>query len=141
MNLSVHPVDISHVHQVWPMVKGFIDQSQTKGIPNGALNYTTDQILTYITAGLWHLIVAADENGKIHGACVISLINYPLYRIAFITAMGGKLITGDDTFKQLEAIAKYHGATKIQALARPTMCKLMEKYGFYPGNTLMEYTI
>ena len=139
--MQIRHVPVEYIHQTWPLVKKFIDMSQTQGMDPAAHNYTTDQIQTYVSTGQWILIVAVDETNDIHGATVLSFINYPMHMIAFITAMGGKLITNKETFQQLEAIAKHHGATKIQALARPSMCRLMENYGFYPGNTLMEYKI
>ena len=138
MKLTIAPVDIAYIHQTWHLVSKFIDESVNKG---GSSDYNTDQIRGLVTSGQWILIVAADEANKIHGAMTMSFINYPMHRVAFVTATGGRLIINKETFEQLQAIAKYHGATKIQAMARPAMVKLLQNCGMEPGNTLMEYKL
>ena len=141
MNLTISPVDIKYIHQTWPLVEGYIADSLDKGLPNGSLDYKIDHVLGYLTSGQWMLIVAVDESNQIQGAMTLSFVNYPLHRIAFITTTGGKLIINPDTFKQLQVIAKYHGATKIQAMARPAMVKLLQKCDMVPCNTLMEFSL
>lgn len=141
MTITIRPVDANHVHQAWPLVRGYIEESFNKGLVNGTPDYTTDQVLVYLMSGQWILIVAVDEDNQVHGAMTVSFINYPLNRVAFITSTGGKLIINKDTFKQLKHIAKYHGATKIQAMARPAMVRLLETCDMVPCNTLMEATI
>ena len=93
------------------------------------------------TTGQWVLLVAVDENKTIVGAGTVSFINYPLSRVAFFTAIGGRLITNEDTFEQLKALLKHRGATKIQGLVRPSMERFLEKFDFTAGNKLVEVTI
>jgi hypothetical protein len=139
--MIIRPVETNYVHQTWPLVRGYIEESFNKGLTSGTPDYTTDQVLVYLTSGQWVLIVAVDEENNIHGAMTLSFINYPLNRVAFVTSTGGKLIINKDTFDQLKRIAKYHGATKIQAMARPAMVRLLQTCDMVPGNTLMEATI
>ena len=87
------------------------------------------------------LIVAVDEENTIHGACTVSFMNYPLHRVAFVTAIGGKLISNEDTFEQLKNICKQNGATKIQGYGREAIVKLWSRYGFEPRSTLVEIKI
>lgn len=136
--LNVRSVDTNFIAQTWPLVSKYIESSQSKGISADNANYRAEHVLTYLTTGQWLLLVAVDENNEIHGAATMSFINYPLHRVAFITTMGGKLVSGDETFLQLKAIAKQYGATKIQAMARPSMVRFMKQYGFSPVNTLMD---
>ena len=91
-----------------------------------------------VCAGQQLLLVAVDEDLKVHGAATISFINYPNHRVAFITAIGGKLITGPDTFQQLCRVLGLQGATKIQGAVRPSMAKLSKKYGFSEVAALVE---
>lgn len=137
--MIIQPVDISHIHQIWPLVEKHIRESIDKGNSDGC--YTAEQILVYLASGQWLLIVATDESNEIHGAMTLSFINYPLHRVAFITATGGKNIIDKDTFNQLQTIAKHYGATKIQAMARPAMVRLLQTCNMKPGNTLMEYEL
>lgn len=138
MKLTVKPVDLKYVNQTWPMVKHFIEESVNRGVSPEASNYTPDQIMVYLTTGQWILLVAVDEHNKLHGAMTMSFINYPKDRIGFVTATGGKAIVNKDVFKQLSIIAKQYGATKIQAMARPAMVRLLETCDFKKQNTLME---
>lgn len=138
MNLFIRTVDTAHVNQTWPYVVDYLQDSVNKGMSS---DYALEHIQVYVTSGQWLLIVAVDDSNKIHGAMTISFINYPTSRVAFVTATGGKLIINKDTFNQLQDIAKYHGATKIQAMARKSMAKLLETCGMEPCNTLMEYKL
>jgi len=140
MNLQVRPVDTNYVQQVWPMVKPFIDEAMQKGgeFPDWAAGYTADHIQMFLTSGQWLLVVVADEAGAIHGAATVSFINYPLHRVAFVTAIGGKLISSEDTFTQFSNLLKTRGATKIQGYGRPAIVRLWKRYKFEPRNTLVE---
>ena len=138
--MIIQPVNQEYIHQTWPLVEGYLQDSLDKGLAGGTLDYNIHHVLSYLVSGQWILIVAVEDN-EIRGAMTISFINYPLSRVAFITLTGGKLIINPDTFKQLQVIAKYHGATKIQAMARPAMVKLLQKCDMVPCNTMMEYTI
>lgn len=139
--MQIRAVGIEHIHQTWPLVEKYITESFEKGLAGGSSDYTVDQVRVYLASGQWILLVAVDEKNEIHGAMTVSFINYPLNRVAFVTATGGKMIVNPDMFEQLKHIAKYHGATKIQAMARPAMVRLLQTCGMKPGNTLMEETL
>lgn len=139
MNITIQIVDQRFVHQTWPLVEGYIQESVDRGESDGC--YTADQILVYLASGQWVLVVAVDEDNFIHGAMTLSFINYPMHRVAFVTATGGKKIIDKDTFYQLQMLAKHYGATKIQAMARPAMVRLLQTCEMKPRNTLMEYEL
>lgn len=141
MTITVRTVDVAYVNQTWPLVDKFIRESTEKGEEKSSACYTADHIRMYVATGQWILLVATDDNNEIQGAMTISFLNYPLHRVAFITSTGGKGVLNKDTFTQLKAIAKHHGATKIQAMARPSMARLLKSCEFEPGNTLMEATL
>jgi hypothetical protein len=143
MNLTVRSVDNTYVHQTWPLVKPFIEEAMQKGgdFPDWAAGYTVDHIQLFLVSGQWLLLVAIDEENIIHGAATVSFINYPLHRVAFITAIGGKLISNQETFEQLKALLKQHGATKIQGYGREAIVRLWKRYNFEPRNTLVEVLI
>lgn len=141
MTLRVAPVDPSHIQQVWPRVVDYIKSALDKATTADSRNYNEHHIQQYLTSGQWLLLVAVDEQNEIHGACTISFINYPLHRVAFITTIGGKLISNEDTFKQLKDVCAYHGATKIQGYGRPAIVRLWHHFGFEAGATLVEYKL
>ena len=140
MTVSIQTVDSRYIHQTWPLVEGYIADSVNKGLGEGSADYSVDNVLGYVSSGQWILIVAVEDSNVI-GAMTMSFINYPLNRVAFVTATGGRFIINKDTFEQLQTIAKYHGATKIQAMARPAMVKLLKSCDMVPCNTMMEYKL
>jgi hypothetical protein len=143
MTLSIRSVDVNYVQQSWHLVKGYLEDALTKGndFPDWASCYNINHVQQYVTAGQWLLLVAVDEQNEIQGAGTVSFINYPLHRVAFVTCIGGKLISINDTFAQLKQILKAHGATKIQGSGRDAIVRLWKRYDFEPRNTLVEVLI
>lgn len=143
MTITLRHVDTNYIQQAWPMVEPYIRSAMEKGgdFPDWAASYTTEHIQAFLTGGQWLLIVAVDENNTVHGCCTVSFINYPLHRVAFVTAIGGKLISSQDTFNQLKMLLKQRGATKIQGYGRPAIVRLWKRFNFEPRNTLVEVQI
>jgi hypothetical protein len=134
MNLTVRYVANTHTAQMWPRIEKYIQEAMKYGYGD----YTIDQIRLLINTGQWLLMVVLDEEGEVHGMATSSFINYPNSRVAFITCISGKLISNQETFKQMSDILRQHGATKIQGMARPSIARLWKRYGFYERTTLVE---
>lgn len=139
MSLSVRPVEAHFVQQVWPMVEGYLQSALEKD--GTCTDYNIHHIQSFLANGQWLLLVAVDEHAEIHGAMTVSFVNYPLHRVAFVTATGGKFIANSELLDQLKVLVKLRGATKIQAFGRESMVRLLAKSGFEPRNTLVEVTI
>lgn len=139
MDLVIHPVDTHLVQQVWPHVVGYLEDALQKS--EGAVDYNVHHVQMFLTSGQWMLLVAVDAQNQVHGAATVSFINYPLSRVAFITGIGGKLVSSEGTFEQLKTILKQRGATKIQGFGRDAIVRLWKRYGFEPKTTLVEVTI
>ena len=137
MNLTVRYVANTHAAQTWPLIEKYV----LAAMENGFGDYTLDQIKLLVNVGQWVLMVAVDESGVIHGAAASSFINYPNDRVAFITFIGGKLISNKETFKQMSDILKANGATKIQGMAKPSIARLWKRYGFVERTLLVETKI
>jgi len=140
MNLTVRPVDVTHIQQVWPMVEGYIQVALDKGrdFPEWAVGFNLFHVQAFVTSGQWLLLVAVDDERVIHGAMTVSFLNYPLHRVAFVTTTGGKFIANPELLEQLKVLVKVHGATKIQAFCRESMVRLLSRAGFEPRNMLVE---
>jgi len=140
MTLHVRPVGVDYIARTWPFVEGFLRDAMEKDtpIPDWANNYELSHVQGFLTSGAWSLLVAVDDQNNIHGAATVSFANYPKNRVAFITLIGGKLISGQDTFKQLSDILRLAGATKIQGMARPAIARLWKQFGFEQRTTLVE---
>lgn len=143
MKLKVAPVGTNYVHQTWPLVKEFVKATFDEGqnFPEESLSYKVEHVLQFLASGQWVLLVALDEEAKIHGACTVSFINYPLHRVAFVTTYGGEFVSNEEVMGQFKNIMKSSGATKIQAFCRDSMVRLLSKFDFEPRNTLVEALI
>ena len=143
MKLTIQPVATEYISQVWSMVEHYLQDALTKDndAPDWSAGYNIHHVQAFLTTGHWLLLVASDENGTIHGAATVSFANYPLHRVAFITLIGGKLVSNKETFEQLKAVLRQRGATKIQGYGRESIVRLWKRYGFEPRTTLVEVQI
>jgi hypothetical protein len=135
MTLKVQPVPTQFVNQIWEKVEPFIKSAEEKF---GSSEYTTEQLKVYLVTGQMMLLVAADDNLEIHGAVTVSYINYPNDRVAFVTSIGGKLVSNPETFAQMSEIFKANGATKIQGAAKEAVARLWKRFGFEEKAILVE---
>jgi hypothetical protein len=132
--MNIQLVPLSLIHQTWPLVERFIADA----LQWGEDDYTVEQVKVYITKGDWMLLVAVDEGGVIQGAAAVNIYNMPNSRVAFVVAIGGKLISSNETYAQLCALLKSFGATKIQGVARESIARLWKRYGFRERYILVE---
>jgi hypothetical protein len=142
MAIAIQHIDPANVSQVWPLVEPFLSEAlnSSSDFPDWYQNYNIHHLQMFLTNGAWLLIVAVDDE-KICGACTVSFVNYPIHRVAFVTAIGGKLISNSNTFEQLKLLLKQRGATKIQGYGRESIVRLWKRYDFEPRLTLVEVLI
>jgi hypothetical protein len=107
----------------------------------GGDDYTLDQVKGFVCSGQWLLLVAVDEQGAIHGAATVSFLNMPNDRIAFVTFIGGRLVSSKESVRQLKEIFKALGATKIQGAARESIARLWHRFGFEERYRIVETKI
>lgn len=131
MNADLHvaTVPLRLVAQTWPDAEPFIKSGLDMG-QTGFEDYTIDQAKAMILQGYWSLVVGYDDSGKIHGAAAVEMINRANDRVAFVIAIGGKLIANDETFSQLTQAMKAMGATTIEGAARESIARLWSRFGF-----------
>jgi len=131
------PVPTEFAAQSWDLVAPHLEEA----LKYSGGDYNLDQIKVFVLMGQWLLVAIVDDENNVHGACTVSFINYPNHRVAFITAIGGKLISSEATFKQLCEIVKARGATKIQGAARESVARLWRRYGFKERYITVEYKL
>jgi hypothetical protein len=143
MSLLVKQILPQDISSVWDTVEPFIEDALKKGTESEdySLDYNSSHIQLYLSKGEWMLLVAMDSDGLIRGCATVAFINYPMHRVAFITAIGGKLISNKETFDQMKTILNKFGATKLQGYARKSVVRLWERFDFKPVNTLIEVRI
>ena len=137
MILVVKPVFPEFFHQTWPLVEDLF----AGALKFGGDEYTLDQIKALLAQGSWVLLVAVDEENKVHGAASVEFINKPNDRVGLITAMAGKDIVNKDVFGQVCALLKANGATKVQCAARESAARLYKQVGLEERYTFLEAKI
>jgi len=135
--MIVKHVPINYCAQTWGSVEKYIKDA----LVYGGDDYTIDQVKAFVCSGSWLLLVAVDEQDVIHGAATVNFINMPNDRVAFITFIGGRLISSRDTYAQMVKILKHFGATKIQGAAREAIARLWHRYGFEERYRIVETKI
>ena len=131
--MKVEYVPVEWVHRVWQGTEEFL----ASAIKHSKGEYTLDQVKAYVAQGQWALLVAT-EGGTIHGAATISFFNRANDRVAFVTAIGGKLISNNETFEQLKEFVVSRGATTMEGAARESIARLWKRYGFEEKYRIVE---
>lgn len=127
-------IPTNYIAQVWEKVSPFI----ANALEYAEDDYNLDQVKVYLSTGQWTLIAVANEKEEVVGALTVSFSNRPNDRLAFITTIGGRLISNKDTYTQLCNILKSFGATKVQGAARESIARLWRKLGFRERYTIVE---
>ena len=135
--MKIQPVPLEYVNQTWPLVEQYIASALNEGDSSEPL-YNVHHVRGYVTSGSWLLCVAVDEDNNICGAGTIFFANHPMHRVAFVTTVGGRLISNRDTVEQVKSIARQNGATVLQAFGRPSIVRLWRRHNFESRNTLVE---
>jgi hypothetical protein len=122
--MKIQHVDVNYTNQLWSQVEQFIDAALAYQD-----DYNIEHAKLYVTNGTWVLIVAIDDDQVIHGAATIQFYNRPKDRVAFVVTMGGKLITGHETYAQFTELLKAFGATYIEGASRESATRLWQRFG------------
>lgn len=115
----VHP---NHIIHVWDKVKGYLEA----GLKRSGGEYEAEHLKVYLIQGAQNLLVAVDGE-DIHGAATIEWANFPNERVAFVTAIGGKMIADKDIWRQFEDWVILNGGTTIRGNAFESVARLWKK--------------
>lgn len=133
MNIQYVPLHL--VHQVWPKISHYLEAAF---VHDPDVEFDIGQLQTLVVSGVQELYVAVDGNGGFHGAITVQFINSPKYRTAWVSAIGGKLMTSRDTYQQFVDILKTHGATKLAGGGRPAIVRLWRRLGLKDRHVVVE---
>lgn len=135
MTLTLKSIPAQYIAPLWPQLEPHLADAFSKA---KVTEYDTENVKEFLEKGYWLAIGFFDEQDVLHGAVAVSFMTYPNERVAFITAIGGRLIANPDTFEQLKVICKAHGATKLQGYARESVARLWKRLGFENRAILVE---
>ena len=122
--MKIQHVDVNYTNQLWPQVEKFIEAALAYQD-----DYNVEHAKLYVINGTWTLVVAIDDDQVIHGAATVQFYNRPKDRVAFIVTMGGKLITGHETYAQFTELLKAFGATYIEGASRESATRQWQRFG------------
>jgi hypothetical protein len=120
--LTVRYVPKEFIQGAWPSVEGMLSNA----LRHSAGEYNMDQLKSMLVMGVQHLLVA-DDGEQVRGAATIAFENYPNDRIAFVTAIGGRMIANMEIWKQFEDWCKSNGCTKVRGFAFDSVARLWKK--------------
>lgn len=137
MSIKVFEVPVAYTVQAWPQFHDFIEES----LHHARGELTADEARVYVTQGLWTLIAVYGEDDEPIGALVVQYFNRLRDRVAFVVAMGGKLILHTETFAVFADILKHNGATCIEGGVRKSVARLLRRYGFEEKHRIVGHSL
>lgn len=128
---QVHP---HFIQQLWPQIGDML----SRALAHSGGEYSAEHLRMMLVRGEQVLYVAVD-NGRILGAATVEFANFPNDRVAFITAIGGRMIARTDLFNELADILRQQGCTKIKGEAREAVARLWhQKFGIEAPRLIVE---
>ena len=140
MTLKVQHVASENIHQVWPLVEPWFLPVFEK---SDASRYFDIGHLKYLfIRGEQVLVVGSDKEGIIRGAVAIQWVNHPKARVAYITAIGGRMISSKENHAEFINWVRAHGGTRIEGSANEAIARLWkQKLGYSPRQITVELEI
>jgi hypothetical protein len=135
MTLTLNPIRKEHIESMWPVMEPHIADALGQA---EVTEYGVESVKRFLELGHWLAIGFFDDEGVMQGALTISFISYPNERVAFVTAIGGRLLTNEENWDQLKNICRAHGAGKLQAYSRESVARLWKRLGFENRAILVE---
>jgi hypothetical protein len=134
VTVQVHYVDPKYVHQVWASVEPWLAPVFEKSTLSKY--YSIENLKDYIIRGEQVLLVGL-KNDVIQGAVTIQWGNYPIARVAYITAFGAYAGEEVAQYEIFIGWLKAMGATRVECSARPSVARLLKnKMGFTLSNQI-----
>lgn len=134
---NVDVVPLEFVNIVWPKIEEYVANALVYS--NGTLSL--DEVKVRVVDGSWTIIVAIDNADTIQGAAIVSFFNRTDNRVAYVSAIGGRLITNKETFSQFCDILKRYGATCIEGTVRDSLLRLWERIGARKQSNYIQITL
>lgn len=100
-------------------------------------DYTITDLHKAAVEGTWLVFVAQDTD-RIIGAATVNMIQYPTDTVAYITAVGGKMIGNRETSDKFFDLLRALGAARVQGAARPSIVRLWRRIGLVEKYAIVE---
>ena len=120
---QVQVVASIYIQQIWESVEPYL----SAGLKHSGGEYGIEHLKVFLIQGNQTLLVAVNEDNKIHGAASIEWINYPNERVAYVVCIGGRLVTSKDIWQQFENWVKQNGGTMIRGATYKEAARLWKR--------------
>lgn len=139
--MKVLPIKREHIYHVWDRVKDQVALALELGMMTDKPEFDVEYIHQKLLEGVWEIFVCLDSEGAIHGSGVVSYMAYPSHTVAHVVTMAGKGICSAKSLLQFKDLLQSRGVTKIQGYDRPSMVRLIKRFGLRPRYMLMELNL
>ena len=120
---QVQVVASIYIQQIWESVEPYL----SAGLKHSGGEYGIEHLKVFLIQGNQTLLVAVNEDNKIHGAASIEWINYPNERVEYVVCIGGRLVTSKDIWQQFENWVKQNGGTMIRGATYKEAARLWKR--------------
>jgi hypothetical protein len=123
-------IDPIHLDSVWPHVEALLSAAVAKA--HGEVDIS--QLRAQIVRGDAELLVW-EMDGQVQSAGTVNFINYPNYRVAYVSFLSGKFTA--ESFGSLQEWCRRLGASMIQCWTDDAIARLYQRYGFKKAYNVM----
>jgi len=119
-----------HWSVIGPMLNAALSNSKCN-------DYSIVDLHKAVLAAKWDMFIAEDS-GKVIGAAAVIFQPYPKDTVAYIAAIGGRLVTNKETSGKFFDLLKARGASRVQGASRPSVVRLWRRIGLKEKYAIVE---
>lgn len=134
---NIHLVPIDKIGIVWPVVEDYVQDCLD--ISDGS--YTKQTVLDLLLNNVWQLYIFIDDKNFVHGVFTIQPIHLPEGTSALVTIIAGRNIINKSMVVKFFKLLKELQFINIQAIVRPSMKKLLNRFGFNEQKIIVGVTL
>ena len=112
-----------YIQQIWESVEPYLSAA----LKHSGGEYGIEHLKVFLVQGHQVLLIAVDDSNNIHGAATVEWINFPNERVAFVTTIGGVMVTKKEIWYQFENWVRQNGGTMIRGATREAAARLWKK--------------
>jgi len=134
MTTQVRLLNIDEVRSNWTILEPLFSRALELSKCD---DYGIDDLYQYLIRNQWRCYVA-EEQDVIKGAATVSMVKYPHDILAYVCAIGGRMLANRETSNKFFELLKAHGANRIQGAARPSIVRLWRRIGLEEKYAIVE---
>lgn len=125
-----------NIGRLWPLVSPYL----AAALEFSAGEMSVDQMRLLVVQGQTEVLARMDDE-KCTGAIAYEFRNTPNFRIAFVTAIGGRGAYDKTLMGPWCEYLKARGVQRLEGAARPAIARLLRRLGMHEAYTVMRMEI